>query len=132
MALGRTKNKYIKEVIEKRVREFGCIISGYTNEVIAHHINGGRSLDYDNLHIGDFTIFPLHRTFHQHSTYGIHDGAISTFENRHGGTEKQWCLKTHYRYIDVYGEPMCSQEVFIAIERYCLNKKSKSLYQEIL
>lgn len=133
MSLGRTKNKYIKDVLEMRVREFGCIITGYTNvvDIVAHHINGGRSLRFDGLAIGHYTFFPLHHTMHQHSRAGIHDMALSTFEKEHEGTEKEWCLETHYTYIDKYGEPMCSQEIFIAIERYCKNKKSTALYQEL-
>jgi len=132
MSLSRTKNKYIKDVLEYRVREFGCIITRYTNviDIVAHHIHGGRSLKFDGLPIGNYTFFPLHHTMHQHSRYGIHDMAIAEFEKIHGKTEKEWCLETHYTYIDIYGEPMCTPEVFIAIERYCNNEKSTAHYQE--
>ena len=135
MSMGRTKNKYIKNVLEYRVREFGCIITGFTNvaDIVAHHIHGGRSLDFDGLNIGKYTFIPLHKSMHQHSGKGIHDNiALSEFEKKHDGTEKEWCLETHYRYIDVYGEPLCPPEYLTAIERYCNGEKSTAHFQEIL
>lgn len=81
-----SNNKY--RVFEEEIRAMGCPVTGATNDLNIHHLEG-RSFKHNKQLIGPFLIIPLYqpggkKNLHQQGENSVHDYTHSSFESTYG------------------------------------------------